>query len=157
MYEKVYFRMHKCTMIKNQKAAKKKVYVKKWQVSVCKCIRCPVCQGKKKKLFQIYGLNNCYFSTCSVRLRLKDVLTFCWYCYELLHCSCVTGTNFCTPSTSIDVLRHVAIVDQNCGSVDKPISSAFLWFRKTSYSSTKPLIIYYQNLKCFFSLYINQA
>lgn len=135
----------------------KNIYVKKLQVSVCKCIRCPVCQGEKKVVSNLWYEQLLFFyMLCETEVKgCADILLILLWVVALLMCN--YGTHFCTPSTSIDVLRHVAIVDRNCGSVDKPISSAFLWSRKTSYSSTKPLIIYCQNLKCSFPLYINQA
>lgn len=155
MYEKVYFRMHKGTKIK------KAVISKNMDIKKCKFlyVHASVMSGlsgeKRNMLFQIYTLNNCYFSTCSVRLRLKDVLTFCWYCYELLHCSCVIMEQiFALPA---HLLMSFGMLAQNWGSVDKPISSASLWSGKTSYSSIKPFVIYCQNLKCSFPLYISQA
>ncbi len=69
-----------------------------------------------------------FYMLCETEVKgCADILLMLWV-FALFMCN--YGTNFCTPSTSIDVLRHVAIVDKNCGSVDKPISSAFLWFMK---------------------------
>ncbi len=165
MYEKVYFRMHKGTMIKKQNSAKKKknsiyIYIIFFCASFCMCMhqRCPVCQGKKKNVVSNLRSEQLLFFYMLFETEVKgcaDILLILLWVVALFTCN--YGTNLCTPSTSIDVLRHVAIVYQNCGSIDKSISSASLWFGKTSYSSTKPFIIYCQNLKCSFPLYINQA
>ncbi len=113
--------------------------------------------GEKEKCSNLRSEQLLFFyMLCETEVKgCADILLILLWVVALFTCN--YGTNLCTPSTSIDVLRHVAIVYQNCGSIDKTISSASLWFGKTSYSSTKPFIIYCQNLKCSFPLYINQA
>lgn len=128
------------------------------QVSVCACIRdVQFVRGKKKNVVSNLQSEQLlfFYILCETEvIGCADILLILLWVVALFMCN--YGTNLCTPSTSIDVLRLVAIVDQDCASIEKPISSASLWFEKTSYPSTKPFIIYCQNLKYSFPLYINQ-
>lgn len=122
------------------------IYInKKLQVSVCACIRdVQFVRGKKKNVVSNLQSEQLLFFYILCETEVKgcaDILLILLWVVALFMCN--YRTNLCTPSTSIDVLRLVAIVDQDCASIEKPISSASLWF------SMKNIISIYQTFHNF--------